>query len=205
MITTSEVDKKLSTFIETRISGVDDLVQKGRNSHIPIGGIEFLLISTQKAIKPAADFIKEIKEKGKQGTPSAVLLVRNTPKYDGELLRPAVYIVDGKNRYYNNKKELTLFEQALVELYGPLPYYNPSENCIQVIRFIRTYRIPTNIKLLKDSQDPKERQKFHIHENLREKRRKISIIEKIKGPFTLEAYKRSTKPLVARIIPYEPQ
>lgn len=205
MRTMEEANQRMFDFIERNITSIDELTREGQNFHISKGGIEFLLIATTSTIKSAANFIDELKRNGKGGIPTAVLSVRSTSDYQGELLKPAVYAIDGKNRYWGNKKYLTKFEQALVELYGPIPYYNPSKDYIQLIRFIRMYRIPLNIQRLKDSKDPKKRQKFHIHENLREKTRKISIKETIRGPFTLEPYERKRKPLVARIVPYQPQ
>tara|TARA_B100000315_G_scaffold94270_1_gene86681 strand:- start:2377 stop:3045 length:669 start_codon:yes stop_codon:yes gene_type:complete len=207
-ISTADAIELMYNFINKNLTAVDDVEQHGSDFLIEKGGIEIILKTTAKPIKPANGYVKEVKANSKNNITNSLIQVRSAKDYDGDLLKKAEYLVKGKNRYYQNKKKLASFEQEVVRLYGgPAAYFNPNDNDIELIKFIRTHQIPKHLQPEPDcdgSEQPKEiRKKRHMHENLRESIRKISITDRIKGPFTFEVYERkSTSVLVARIVPY---
>lgn len=207
-ITAAEAVELMFQFISENLTAVDNVRQEGSDFLAKKDGIDIVLRTTATPIKPAKGYTADVRANSKAGIANGLLQVRSTTNYDGELLRQAVYMKDGKNLYYTNKKQLTAFEQEVVRLYGaPIAYYNPQEDRIENMRLIRSHRIPKHLQPkpgCDGSEQPKDvRRQRHMHEDLRERVRKISITDRIECPFTFEVYKRKgTGVLIARMVPY---
>ena len=195
-------------FVTENLKAVEDLRHEDNYFLAKKDGIEVVLRTTATPLKPAKSYTTDVRANSKAGIANGLLQVRSTTRYDGKLLRQAVYMKDGKNQYYTNKKQLTAFEREVARIYGaPIAYFNPQEGQIENIRLIRSHRIPKHLQPkagCDGSEQPKDvRQKRHMHEDLREKVRKISIMDRISEPFTFDVYERKgTGVLVARIVPY---
>ena len=205
-ISTAEAIELMFDFIDNNL--VDGFEREGNEILLQKDGIDIVVIATATPIRPASSYIEQVKANSKAGIANGLIQVRSVSNYDGELLKPAVYIVDGKNRYYRNRKQLTAFEQEVVRLYGaPFAYFNPKDKDVELMSFIRFHQIPEYLQPepgYDGSEQPLEvRQRRHIHEDLRESKRKISITDRIKGPFTFEVYERKRpRVLIARMAPY---
>ena len=211
ILSDSEAIELMFNFLQKNLTAVDNVQQQGGNFLIKKNGIDILLKTTHVPLIPADDYTEEVKSNSRVHTANGLIMLRSAGNYDGKLLRQAVYLVHGKNKYYKNQKNLTEFEQKVAELYGaPVAYFNPKGNDIDLIGFIRTHGIPEKLQPEPGhdgSEQPKEiRQKRHIHEGIRDRVRKISIKDEIKGDFTLDiSQRKSTGVLIARIVPYSAQ
>jgi len=154
-------------------------------------------------IKPSKKFIDEVKANAKDGVATALLMLRSTTQYQGGMLRPLVYLENGKNYFWQNEKNFTKFELDVRELYGNrLAYFNPQLNAIQLIRTRRFRHVPDLLADMTEqelAENKQLRQQLHIEEGRREAFRKISIYQTIGGAFTVAPYDRATKPLVGLI------
>ena len=208
--TTEDAEQAMINFISEHLGGVDKIRQEGNSFHATQDGIEVVVRALANPTKPSDKYVKEVIEKSKKGVYTGLILVRSTTYYEGPFLKQAEYSKGegSPNLYYTNKKKLTVFEQKVVDLFGsPLPYFNPSENLIQLIRLPKYRRIPEHLQIPEGSDgsdQPKEvRKERHFYEGLRKRVRKISIAGEIEGSFTLRRYERKGRKLV-RIVPYTP-
>ena len=134
ILSDSEAIELMFNFLQKNLTAVDNVQQQGGNFLIKKNGIDILLKTTHVPLIPADDYTEEVKNNSRVRTANGLIMLRSAGNYDGKLLRQAVYLVHGKNKYYKNQKNLTEFEQKVAELYGaPVAYFNPKGNDIDLI------------------------------------------------------------------------
>ena len=211
MINHQNALEAMGTFVAKNISGLvymgypnDCAYFRYKNSSSKTA--DFALYLLENPIKPANSFLREIRDNAKDNIATAVLMLRSTLQYDGDLLRQMPDDFDGTKTWYN-KKRLTKFEQDILALYGnSAAYFNPQEDAIQVISTRKFRELPEFLATKNPEQlaaNKNIRQTLHREESLINSDRVIWFTDVIKGPFTLERYERSNMPLVARIVSYK--
>ena len=207
IITEQEALDSMFSFIRKNLHGLDDIKEEQNRFYGKKGGMDFILDVVKAPIIPSDSFLDYVNGNSKKGVATGIVMLRSTTQYNGKLLKQLEYKIDGKNFFWNNKKNLTKFEQDVLRLYGnPSAYYNPQEDIIQIVHTKRFKKIPKYLA----SKSPEEltknkslRRTLHIEESRIDSWSKIWFSAAFKDSFTLDFYKRRNKTL-ARIAPYDP-
>lgn len=208
-ITHKEALDSMLDFVRTNIGGLDRLQEEGNCFSGIKDDVGFVLVLNDSRVRPASSFIDDVKGRSKEGIVTAHLMLRSTTHYHGDLLKQLVYIVDGKNTYWQRNKNISTFEQKAIDLFGnPVDYYNPQTGCVEVVCTERFYHMSEYLKSKTAEElvsDSRLRQVIHIEENRERAYREIhfdkhyGVHGKITGPFTLRPYERKNRKL-ARIV-----
>ncbi len=208
VITAEQAVESMYKFVRDNLKGVDNLRQDGNTFSGKRDGIDFILMCASGPVRPVSKFLADVEARSQDDTMTSLLMLRSTTQYDGKLLRQLKYHENGKNYFYANKKNILLFEQIAVDLFGnPVHYYNPQRDSIESISISRFKQIPDFLASQDEevmSRRKDMRKTLHVEESRREYWRVINIVDEIKSPFTLDTYDKDGIAL-ARIGRYDPK